>query len=223
MPAEDPESYTPAYVALAIPAFRRQQHARYLMSGRPQRTLSAACADGRSARCLRHVRMAAAHAVCGRSARQIVPRTLTAVTDDPDAKQTPLRRRGPGRRAIVLAALPGILVTVGIAVSEVYRKGSWSALPFLMSGTGAILVLGLGDRHVSAYETATGSPRRAFNGRLVPTGRRYLSFHAHHAGWRPTWCIAAVWIAWATPVGLFCYLAAWILVDLAAAVYASFA
>jgi hypothetical protein len=144
--------------------------------------------------------------------------TLTAVTGNPDVKQAPLRGRGPGRRAILLAALPGILLTVGIAVSEVSWNESWSALPFLMSGTAAVLVLSLGDRHVSAYETATGSSRRAFDGRLVPTGRRYLSFHAHHAGWRPTWCIVAVWIAWATPVGLVCYLAARILADLAASV-----
>jgi hypothetical protein len=114
--------------------------------------------------------------------------------------------------------MPGISLTVGIAVSEAYSNESWSALPFLMSGTAAVLVLNLDDRHVSAYEAETGSPRRAFDGRLVPTGRRYISFHSHRAGWRPAWCIAAVWIAWATPVGLFCYLVARILVDLATAV-----
>jgi hypothetical protein len=140
------------------------------------------------------------------------------VTDNPDAKQAALRGRGPGRRAILLATMPGILLTVGVAVSEAYWEESWSALPFLMSGTAAVLVLGLGDRHVSAYGAATGSPRRAFEGRLIPTGRRYLSFHAHRAGWRPKWCIAAVWIAWATPVGLVCYLAVRILVDLVASV-----
>jgi hypothetical protein len=140
------------------------------------------------------------------------------VTDKPDAKKVRLRGRGPGRRAILVAALPGISLTVGIAVSEAYSNESWSALPFLMSGTAAVLVLNLDDRHVSAYETETRSPRRAFDGRLVPTGRRYVSFHAHRAGWPPTWCIAAVWIAWATPVGLLCYLVARILVDLATAV-----
>jgi len=55
-------------------------HAVCGSSGWPQRTLSAAVPDGRSARCLRQFGMAAAHAVCGSSGWPL--RTLSAACPD---------------------------------------------------------------------------------------------------------------------------------------------
>ena len=108
-----------------------------------------------------------------------------------------------GRRAVLLPAAAGLLVTTGIATSLLlYERTPWSGLPFLLGSVGTIACLRLAERHLSAYERhlTTQGPVRDDVDVTAVFRRRYLTYHAREADWSPRVAVGLVWACCAMPV-----------------------
>jgi hypothetical protein len=114
------------------------------------------------------------------------------------------------RRAVGLSALAGLALTAGTVAGLVFADRSWTTIPFLLGGIGVVFALQAAARDIALYRDHVAATRqttpRFLNRDPVAASRGYLRFQARRAGWAPTAVIAAVWTAWAFPVGLFVFL-----------------